>query len=239
MVAVEAILRNAGRFSALEQGSRIVKLFVDALTSKRERVAVVATELMGEAYQKLQAVILRSEGLCVRFWKSLVELSQSRNEKILNNLVYNLPGILTLAAPYHRVDPLCDIYIELFYHPLADKLRLASYFGVMVRLFPSKGGELKDLLSWMLGELLETDSASDEAIKITGKILFGLGEIKGILLVESAAAEGSNEKPVRCFEAGFCNLLVKFLDLLVRKKVAANLVSMFSMLKSVAECFSS
>lgn len=34
---------------------------------------------MGEAYQKLQNVILRSEAHCVKFWKSLVELSQSKN----------------------------------------------------------------------------------------------------------------------------------------------------------------
>ena len=83
---------------------------------------------MGDSYQKLQHVILRSETHCIRFWKSLVELSQSKNERILNNLIYNLPGILSLASPYHKVDPLCDIYIDLFYNAKSNKVVLSSYF---------------------------------------------------------------------------------------------------------------
>lgn len=103
----------------------------------------MATSLMGEAYQKLQQAILRNENHCLRFWKSLVELSQTKNDKILNNMVFNLPGILILAAPYHKVDPLCDIFIDLFYNPKSDKLVLASYFHEMVKLFPSKWTDLR------------------------------------------------------------------------------------------------
>lgn len=79
VLALEVILKNAACFSPLEQGSRIVRLFVDSLTSKNEKMAVAATSLMGEAYQKLQLVILRSESHCLGFWKSLVELSQCGN----------------------------------------------------------------------------------------------------------------------------------------------------------------
>ena len=50
MLALESILKNVGRFSAEEQGSRIVKLFIDSLTSKREKIMVLATEMMGSAF---------------------------------------------------------------------------------------------------------------------------------------------------------------------------------------------
>jgi hypothetical protein len=56
-----------------------VKLFIDSLTAKSEKTALVAVEAMGEIYQKLQGVIMQSETNCIRFWKSLVELSQSRS----------------------------------------------------------------------------------------------------------------------------------------------------------------
>ena len=89
-------------------------------------------------------------------------------------MVYNLPGILILAAPYHRVDPLCDIFIDLFYNPKTNKTVLASCFHEMVKLFPSKGSDLKDLFYWMLNELLEDNVQYDEAIKITNKIIIKL-----------------------------------------------------------------
>ena len=53
-------------------------------------------------------------------------------------MVYNLPGILILAVPFHRVDPLCDLFVELFYYPKVNKFVLAAYFHEMVKLFPSK-----------------------------------------------------------------------------------------------------
>ena len=115
---------------------------------------------------------------CVRFWRSLVELSQSKNENILNNMVYNLPGILMLAAPYHKVDPLCDIYIDLFYNSKSNKLVLASSFHEMVKLFSSKWSDLKELFYWMLNELLEDNVQYDEAIKITTKIIVRLPQIE-------------------------------------------------------------
>lgn len=71
-LALEAILRNVTRFSPEEQATRIVKLFIDSLTAKSERTALVATEVMGEVYQKLQGVIMQNEANCIRFWKSLI-----------------------------------------------------------------------------------------------------------------------------------------------------------------------
>ena len=125
-------------------------------------------------------MILRNEVYCLRFWRSLIELSQSKNEKILNLMAFNLPGVLTLAAPYHRVDPLCDIYIDLFYNSKSNKILLTSYFHEMVALFPSKGKDLKELFFWMLQELLEENVLCEEAIRITGKIIAWLPQIQHI-----------------------------------------------------------
>jgi len=41
----------------------------------------------------------------------VIELSQSKNDKILNNLIYNLPGILMLSNSIYKVEPICEIYI--------------------------------------------------------------------------------------------------------------------------------
>jgi hypothetical protein len=60
VLALEVILKNAARFSLEEQGTRIAKLFIDSLTAKRERIAVLATQLLGEAYQKLLPSILKN-----------------------------------------------------------------------------------------------------------------------------------------------------------------------------------
>lgn len=89
---------------------------------------ILATEMLGEAYQKLLNCILGNESLCLRFWKSLIELSLSKHEKVINNLVYNLPGILILSASHYKVEALCDVYIELFYQPTSNKILLAGYF---------------------------------------------------------------------------------------------------------------
>jgi hypothetical protein len=59
-LALEAIFKNVTKFSLEEQSSRIVKLFIDSLTSKNEKTAIMTTELMGEVYQKLQNVILKN-----------------------------------------------------------------------------------------------------------------------------------------------------------------------------------
>lgn len=42
-MALEVILKNATRFSIEEQSSRIVKLFIDSLTSKKEKIALMAS----------------------------------------------------------------------------------------------------------------------------------------------------------------------------------------------------
>ncbi len=100
-------------------------------------------------------------------------------------MIFNLPGILLLAAPYHKVDPLCDIYIDLFYNPKSNKLTLASCFHEMVKLFPSKWHDLKELFYWMVGQLLEDDGSNEDSIKITHKIMIKLSNIKQMFLSEN------------------------------------------------------
>lgn len=68
---------------------------------------MIVTGMMGEIYEKLQGIILKSEVHCLKFWKSLIEVAESKNEKILNNFIYNLPGILLLSKKFHRVDAVC------------------------------------------------------------------------------------------------------------------------------------
>lgn len=87
---------------------------------------------------QLENVILKSDVNCIRFWKSVVELAQSKDERILQNLVYNLPGILSLASFNYSVDPICDVYVEMFYDSNIEKMTLAAYFHEMVRIFPKK-----------------------------------------------------------------------------------------------------
>lgn len=60
LMALEVMLRNATKFSLEEQGSRIVKLFIDSMTSKNQKIVLMATSFMGETYQKLQNIILKS-----------------------------------------------------------------------------------------------------------------------------------------------------------------------------------
>ena len=60
LMALEIILRNVSKFSIEEQGSRIVKLFIDSMTSKSEKIVLMTTSFMGETYQKLQNIILKS-----------------------------------------------------------------------------------------------------------------------------------------------------------------------------------
>lgn len=59
-MALNVVLKNVSKFSVEEQGSRIVKLFIDSMTSKNEKVAIIVTGLMGEIYEKLQGIILKS-----------------------------------------------------------------------------------------------------------------------------------------------------------------------------------
>ena len=46
-MALNVVLKNVSKFSVEEQGSRIVKLFIDSMTSKNEKVAIIVTGLMG------------------------------------------------------------------------------------------------------------------------------------------------------------------------------------------------
>lgn len=44
-----------------------------------------------------------------------MELSQSKNSAVLNNFLYNLPGILKLSKTYYNIEPISEVYIGLFY----------------------------------------------------------------------------------------------------------------------------
>lgn len=46
-LSLAVIFKNITKFSIEEQSSRIVKLFIDSLTSKNEKIAMMATETMG------------------------------------------------------------------------------------------------------------------------------------------------------------------------------------------------
>lgn len=60
---------------------------------------------------QLQDAILQNEETCLRFWQTMIELSQNKNPTILNNFVFNLPGILVLSKPRYNVEPISEIYI--------------------------------------------------------------------------------------------------------------------------------
>lgn len=110
---------------------------------------------MGTTFQKLQNIILKNETQCLRFWKSFIEIAESKNEQIINNFIYNLPGILLLSKKYHRVDPLCDVYAELFYHSQSDTFMLVSYFHEMAKMFPSKKNILRETVFSFFSEVFE------------------------------------------------------------------------------------
>lgn len=52
---------------------------------------------------QLQDSIRMKEEVNVSFWESLMELSQSKNSNIINNFLFNLPGILTLSKSYYNI----------------------------------------------------------------------------------------------------------------------------------------
>ena len=55
-----------------------------------------------------------------------MELSQSKNPVILNNFLYNLPGILKLSKSFYNIEPISEVYIGLFYENVASKPQLLS-----------------------------------------------------------------------------------------------------------------
>lgn len=182
LMALELILRNATRFSLEEQSSRIVKLFIDSLTSKNEKIAMLVTSFMGETYHKLQGIILKSEHNCIKLWKSLIEVAESKNEKILNNFIFNLPGILLLAKNHHRVDPLCEVYTELFFNPDADSLLLASYFHEIAQMFPSRRRLLRDTAYNLFQEIFEEAEPAEDSVRIADCMFIHLYESRGVYL---------------------------------------------------------
>lgn len=74
-MALSVVLNNVNKFSVEEQGSRIVKLFIDSLTSKSERIVMMVSGIMGEIYEKLQYIIVKNESNCLKFWKSFLEVA--------------------------------------------------------------------------------------------------------------------------------------------------------------------
>ena len=111
---------------------------------------------------------------------------------MLKGLLYNLYGILSLAAPHHKVDPLCDVYVALFYSPLTDKTLLAAYFHKIALLFPNKMAELREVLIWMLGEVLSGDEIADDAFRIIGTILSNLHECVATFCSEEGEEDGND-----------------------------------------------
>jgi hypothetical protein len=87
----------------------------------------MTTEMMGEIFQKLQGIIFNNENNSIKFWKSFIEISTTKNEKVMNNYLYNFCGTLCLSAQFIKLDPICELYINLFYSSLSDKLILVSY----------------------------------------------------------------------------------------------------------------
>lgn len=72
-------------------------------------------------------------------------------------MIYNLPGILLLSSKFHSTEPLVDVYCELFYEPLVNKITLMSYFHEIAFLYPQKKESLKELVYWIFGELFDQE----------------------------------------------------------------------------------
>lgn len=58
-----------------------------------------------------------------------------------------------ISSPIYKVDPICEVYMELFYQPLSNKALLSSYFHEIAKMFPSKSNDLKEVVYWMFNEL--------------------------------------------------------------------------------------
>lgn len=92
----------------------------------------------------------------------------------------------------------------------------------------------------MLNELLEDSELCDDAIKIENKILVKLPVIKAMFIHESASAENKlPKKQEGNFEPIFCNYLLRYLDLLLKKKVTASIITLLSTIKEIRQCFTS
>lgn len=153
----------------------------------------------------------------------------------MNRLLYNLYGILSLAAPHHRVDALCDLYIALFYSPITDKLLLAAYFHRMAMLFPNKAGEMREVLIWMLNEILTGEDLADDAFRIIGIIISNLHESASNFLKEPEEREEGDGN--RYFEERLSEALLRYLNLLMGKKVSSWITDYFKMVSNCAEYF--
>lgn len=67
--------------------------------------------------------------------------------------MFNLPGVLILSKSRYNVEPISEVYIELFYDNLASKFQLTTCFHVMVDLFPNKAPEFRDIVYNMFEEV--------------------------------------------------------------------------------------
>ncbi len=67
-----------------------------------------------------------------------------------------------------------------------------------------------------------------------------MGVIKSIFISEVACADGKfGKKQEGCIEAVFCNYIMRYLDLIIKKKVSVWIVTLLSALKDVCSFFSS
>ena len=97
-------------------------------------------------------------------------------------MIFNLPGILLLAKKYHRVDPICELYAELFYNPEADTILLVSYFHEMAQMFLNKTKLLKDVAYGLLNEIFEEAEPSDDSIRIADCLFYNLYEAREVFI---------------------------------------------------------
>jgi hypothetical protein len=128
--------------------------------------------------------------------------------------------------------------VSLFYSPLADKMLLASYFHRMAKLFPNKAAELREVLAWMLGEVLAGEELADDAFRIINLIISNLHECASAFLSEAEEEKEDGAETPRYFEDRFCDNLVKYLNLLLGKKVSSWITAFFTMVGNCADYFS-
>ena len=201
----------------------------------------MVTSFMGETFQKLQNIIMKNETHCVKFWKSFVEVAHNKNKKIINNFIYNLPGVLFLSRRHLLLDSLCDVYVELFFHPDSDTLLLVSYFHEMVRMFPSKYKALREIIYNLLNEVFSESEPSDESMKIVDCLLLNLHSSKWAFFEEHQKYEerenNLNNKPC-FFDSLFNEYLHKYFICCHHKKNGNYLINLYTAIQKCAEYFS-
>lgn len=133
--------------------------------------------------------------------------------------MYNLPGILVLSKPRYNVEPISEIYIELFYDNLASKYQLAACFPVMIELFQSKKNEFKEIVYNMFEEVLDEDDECDEGFKVLDIILSNFAVIAKALFMDSSA--GDDREPF--LEDAMAKYLINYCVKIEKKKNSSHI----------------